>query len=211
MKNFVIGLFILATAMGYGVYANPRWKVYTDLPKYGNAIMRAIIGIPPYVALIGYMASNMIVTVCASLITLGLLVHPYIRLKKDGYTSPYKPALLLLFASIGVYARIFLYCTLIGFWANHEAEIMARMTDEDYLHSFSSGSCDASDLKFSDLFKGSVADETPVEGFQEQDVEVVRTHYHDGWVNRENLRVNSDGTRYYDPDDGQWHRVKDLK
>lgn len=209
MKNFVIGLLILGAAMGYGVYANPKWKFYEDLPKYGNAAMRAIIGIPPYVAIIGYMASNKVVTVCASLITLGLLVRPYIRLKKDGYMSPYKPTLLLLFASIGVYARIFLYCTVIGIWVNHEAEIRAKLTEEEYFESFRG--CNVSDVKFSDLFNDSAVDEMPVEGFQEQNVEVVRTHYHDGWVNRENLRVNSDGTRYYDPDDGQWHRVKDLK
>jgi len=209
MKNFVIGLLILATAMGYGVYANPKWKVYKDLPKYGNAVMRAIIGIPPYVAIIGYMASNKIVTVCASFITLGLLVRPYIRLKKDGYSAPYKPTLLLLFASIGVYARIFLYCTVIGIRANHEAEIRAKLTDEEY--SAFIIDCNASSVKFSDLFSGSAVDEAPAEEFQEQKVEVVRTHYHDGWVNRENLRVNSDGTRYYDPDDGQWHRINDLK
>lgn len=209
MKNFVIGLFILATAMGYGVYANPRWKVYTDLPKYGNAVMRAIIGIPPYVALIGYMASNMIVTVCASLITLGLLVHPYIRLKKDGYTSPYKPTLLLLFASIGVYARIFLAFTLVGIPIIHFAEIRAKLTDEEYFEFLKS--CNSNNIKFSDLFNVSAIDEAPVEEFQEEKVEVVRMHYNNGWVNRENLRVNSDGTRYYDPDDGQWHRVKDLK
>lgn len=211
MKNFVIGLLILAVAMGYGVYANPKWKAYKDLPKYGNAIMRVVIGIPPYIVIIGYMVSNKILVICAFLITLGLLVRPYIRLKRDGYASPYKPTLLLLFASIGAYARIFLYCTLIGIPVNHEAEIMAKLTDEEYLYSHSLGSCNLSDVKLSDLFKDNTIDEVSAGEFQKQDVEVIRTHYNDGWVNRENLKVNSDGTRYYDPNDGQWHRVKDLK
>ena len=59
--------------------------------------------------------------------------------------------------------------------------------------------------------KDTSVDEVSAGEFQKQDVEVIRTHYNDGWLNRENLKVNSDGTRYYEPNDGQWHRVKDLK
>lgn len=38
--------------------------------------------------------------------------------------------------------------------------------------------------------------------------EVYREHYHDGWVNREKMKVSSDGERYYNPDDGEWHRIE---
>lgn len=39
--------------------------------------------------------------------------------------------------------------------------------------------------------------------------EVYREHYHDGWVDRENMKVSSDGERYYDSSDGKWHKIED--
>lgn len=39
-------------------------------------------------------------------------------------------------------------------------------------------------------------------------VEVYKERYHDGWVDRENMKVSSDGERYYDPSDGKWHNVE---
>lgn len=37
--------------------------------------------------------------------------------------------------------------------------------------------------------------------------EVYRETYHDGWVDREKMKVSSDGERYYDPKDGEWHQI----
>lgn len=42
-----------------------------------------------------------------------------------------------------------------------------------------------------------------------KNVEVYKEHYHDGWVDRENMQVSSDGERYFDPDDGKWHKIED--
>lgn len=44
---------------------------------------------------------------------------------------------------------------------------------------------------------------------EEKHVEVYKEHYHDGWVDRENMQVSSDGERYYDPSDGNWHRIEE--
>lgn len=37
--------------------------------------------------------------------------------------------------------------------------------------------------------------------------QVYREHYHDGWVDREKMKVSSDGERYYDPNDEKWHQI----
>lgn len=41
------------------------------------------------------------------------------------------------------------------------------------------------------------------------EVEVYKEHYHDGWVDREKMKVSRDGERYYDSSDGKWHKIED--
>lgn len=44
-----------------------------------------------------------------------------------------------------------------------------------------------------------------------KETEVYKEHYHDGWVDRTKMKVNSTGDMYYDPDDASWHKISDLK
>lgn len=48
-----------------------------------------------------------------------------------------------------------------------------------------------------------VPDEEP----EEEPVKKVEVWRENGYM-RENLKVSSDGERYYDPDDGEWHNIK---
>lgn len=124
----VIGLLIIICA---GAYTNPKWKSMEGLSDYGNGLMRAIIGIFPYVAIIGYMVSQDLWMVIAVLAIVILSANPFMKLNKDGYPAV-KYTIFLLSASAGAYARIMLTMTIVGILPNMMIKHLATMSDQEF-------------------------------------------------------------------------------
>ncbi|MBQ8231490.1 MAG: hypothetical protein IJZ34_06165 [Lachnospiraceae bacterium] len=204
---FAIALILTIVGFVYGAYANPYWKEIEGSEKYANGFVRALIGIPAWITVIGMFMKVTSVVITALLITAALLSIPFLRMRKDGIPDV-KYTLLLLFASMGAYARIILAWTIMGIPVNIYAkrvaevgsqnaamEVMGRLGAEAERREKSPKREEAFD------FGSFTAPEEPV---RKEKVEVWRMN---GMV-RENLKVNSDNTMYYDPDDGEWKKIK---
>lgn len=118
MLKFLLIVVFVAILMCYSSYANPKWKCYEESSKYGNALVRSILGLAAWVFIISfciglYAPGAFRVSFFSLLMVVLFLFRSWTRLSKDGFNSAYF-LFLLLMASVGTWSRIFLAWTLIG-------------------------------------------------------------------------------------------------
>ncbi|MBO5059417.1 MAG: hypothetical protein J6C82_00705 [Clostridia bacterium] len=206
-----IGIVLIVAACFYGCYANPYWKEFDEADTYAGGIYRAIVGIPAWVAVISILPKRWDLVFPFLIITAALLVIPFQKLKKDGYDAV-KGTVTILFASMGVYSRILMAWTIIGIpvnmrlkraaeigWSNAALEVIENL--EKNPQTGPSVGEQISDI----LAQDEERKRKEQEAAQSQEKpEVWRMN---GML-VENLKVNSDGTMYYDPDDCEWKKIE---
>lgn len=203
-----LGFVLLVFCFCYGAYANPLWKYCEHSEYFANGIWRALIGIPAWVAVICLMIKRWDIVFPALFVTVLLMLLPILKLKRTGNLGV-KNVLLLLMAAMGVYARILLCWTLIGIPVARMTKRAAEVGVENMMWEWaesnaghSSGNTGASaknrifDASASDFAKDHMQ-ETEVEVYKEQS---------DG--SKKKMRVNSDGSMYWDPDTEKWIKIK---
>lgn len=209
---FVFGILLMALACFYGCYANPRWKSFDQAERYANGFVRALIGIPAWTALVCLMLEKWSTMLIALAVTAALLAIPFLMLHKDGY-RPVKCCLLILFASLGTYARLLMAWTLIGIPVNaalkNAAEIGWSAAAAQSIKRIQASPPSDTIGEIKEIFREQEereAKQKAEEAAREKNkkVEVWREN---GLLN-EYMKVNSDGTMYYDPEDGEWKKIE---
>lgn len=213
--RILISLIIIIT----GIFLNARWKMTQGSEKYCGGFFRACIGLPAWIALFGYMTENKKMTAICGIIVMLLLVYPFIRLLKDR-CYPVRYTLMALFASIGTWGRFAMIISIIGIPFNRMIDSLVSGEVYEYFKHYS-GSYYASDdvsepeddiaaglMKMGEVWEEEKRkQEREIEANNKPKVEVTRRN---GYF-IENLKVNSDGTMYWDPDDGEWKKISDLE
>lgn len=207
---FILAVILMVIGFAYGAYANPYWKEIEGSEKYANGFVRALIGIPARITVIGLFVKETSVVLTGLLITAALLSIPFLRMRKNGIPA-IKYGLLLLFASMGAYSRIVLAWTIIGIPVNvymkrvaevgYEkagTEVMNRLEKEAERKQNAPKQED-----FFDFADFAAMNEEPEEETPQKKTEVWRRN----GMFIENLKVNRDGSMYYDPDDGEWKKI----
>ncbi len=201
-----LGFILIVACVFYGCYANPYWKQFDEAPKYANGIYRAIVGIPAWIMVVCVMLRNWGLFFPCLLITAALLALPFMRLKNDGY-SPVKPTFMILMASLGTYARVILAWTIIGLFVTNSTKRAAEVGWDgaafEYIENMKESEKNGPSITDTIMDVMSTPSEEKTETVNEEKVEVWRMN---GMV-REDLKVNSDGTMYYDPDDCEWKKI----
>lgn len=195
-----LGFALIIYACFYGSYANPLWKLNTNLQVYANGLLRAIIGIPAWVATIFLLIGNLGSFFLWLVITLACCVPSALKLRADGILC-FKAIHLLIMASMGAYARIVLAMTLIGIpiiqrlkraaelgWQGAAAEWMNENARKNRTST-------ASQVHW---------DDTDTTAYSKPETEVW-LEQNDGSMKK--AQVNSDGSMYKDPDTGDWVKI----
>lgn len=196
----LLGFALIIYACFYGSYANPLWKLNSNLQVYANGLLRAIIGIPAWVATIFLLIGNLGSFILWLVITLACCVPSALKLRADGMLC-FKAIHLLIMASMGAYARIVLAMTLIGIpviqrlkraaelgWQGAAAEWMNENARKNRSNS-------ASQVMW---------DDTDTTTYSKPETEVW-LEQNDGSMKQ--AQVNSDGSMYKDPDTGDWVKI----
>ncbi|MBQ2726056.1 MAG: hypothetical protein IJF78_10150 [Clostridia bacterium] len=213
--RILISLIIIITA----IFLNARWKMMQGSEKYCGGFLRVCIGLPALIGLYGYMTENGKMKTICGIIVLLLLVYPFIRLLKDR-CYPVRYTLMALFASIGTWGRLALITSIIGIPFNRLIDSLVSGAVYEYFKHYS-GTYSASDnvpepeddiaaglMKIGEVWEEEKRkQEREIEENNKPKVEVTRRNGF--FIN--NLTVNSDGTMYWDPDDGEWKKISDLE
>lgn len=115
--------------------ANPLWKYQSETWHYANGFWRALIGLPAWVAAIMLLIGNYKGLLTAVAITIACMLIPVMKMSRDG-VAKLKTVMLLLWASMGAYARVFLYLTVLGIpvcnWTHRAAEVGWEQTAQEF-------------------------------------------------------------------------------
>lgn len=204
MAGPIIGFVLIIYAMIHGSYANPLWKYQSSTWQYANGFWRALIGLPAWAAaimlLIGYYKG----VLTAVAITIACMLIPVMKMSRDG-VAKFKTVMLLLWASMGAYARVFLYLTVFGIpicnWTRRAAEVGWETTAEEFM---TRARNTPSGPSFSEIFSSdSSVPEEP--SYREPEVEVYKEQA-DG--SKKKMRTNSDNSMYWDPDEEEWKPIR---
>ena len=199
------GFFLLIFCIYKGCYFNPYWKLHANSEYYANGIMRAIIGIPAWVAVIMLLTFHIGKVVTWLVITACTLVIPCMKLKKDELLTV-RNVYILVMASMGTYARLLLNFTILGIpvcqMTKRAAEIGWEETAMEFAERSAKRRAEAPSARvdFREIFaedQKAPEPEEKVEVFIEQEDGSMKQTY-----------TNSDQSMYWDPDAEDWVKIK---
>ena len=200
----LIGFALIIYACFYGCYANPFWKFHTNHQRYANGLIRAIIGVPAWVAVVFLMLGNIGSFFLWLAITIVCTIPSILKMRADGILS-FRVVHLVIMASMGVYARIVLAFTIIGLIVTRRTKRAAEIgwqgaaqewMDDMKKNNASSAPSFSGANSYKPSYEPDYSAKPQVEAWQEQE---------DGSLKP--LQVNSDGSMYKDPDTGEWVKI----
>lgn len=199
----LIAFALIVYAMVHGSYANPLWKYQSNTWHYANGFWRALIGLPAWITAIMFLIGHYQGTLTFLSVTIACMVIPTAKMSRDGVAT-FRTVMLLLWASMGAYARVFLYLTVFGIpicnWTRRAAEVGWEATAEEFM---TRSKNTPSGPSFSEIFS---SDSSTVEepSYTEPEVEVYKEQA-DG--SKKKMRTNSDNSMYWDPDEQEWKKI----
>ena len=209
---YFIGFVLVIYSCFYGSYANPLWKLHENHTRYANALVRAIIGLPAWVAVVFLMLGNVGNFFLWLAITAVLSIPSILKMRADGILC-FRSIHLLIMASMGAYARVLLAWTIIGLFVTRKtkraAEIGWANTAMEWMESNAQNASRDNGPSISEILDADIARkerEAAEEAARRQPVVEVWREQNDGSMKR--LQVNSDGSMYKDPDTGEWRKIQ---
>ena len=207
-----IGFVLVVYACFYGSYANPLWKLHENHERYANGLIRAVIGLPAWVAVIFLMLGNVDSFILWAVVTAVCAAFSILKMRADGILC-FQAIHLLIMASMGAYARILLAWTIIGLVVTRRtkraAEIGWQGAAMEWMNSHAGSSNSDYAPSISEILDADLArrerEAAEEAARRKPEVEVWR-ELENG--NMKRLQVNSDGSMYKDPDDGEWHKIR---
>lgn len=109
----IVGFILICVGVIYGTYANEYWKLHQGSEKIAPFWLRAILGVSAWVSTICLMVGQYKIFAVAALVTVALLLIPFLLMLKKGI-KPFKYIFIVLYASMGAYSRLLLSLTIIG-------------------------------------------------------------------------------------------------
>lgn len=217
----VIGIILTVFVVFYGSYANPYWKLHKDADRYANGLVRALIGIPGWAAVILLMIGNVGGMILALLATAVLMLIPILKMRKDGVAWPRYLGMILM-ASMGAYARILLCWSLIGIvparllkraaeigWNNTAWETIQRSIENEKRDAKMNAAIKEMNKTIEELNR--IDAENRARKAAEEAANrppEVEVYKEDEYGRMKRLQTNSDNSMYRDPDDGEWHKIR---
>lgn len=203
MQSF-IAFALIVYAFAHGAYANPLWKLQSNTALYANGLWRALIGLPAWIAAILFLLADYKGTLTALSVTIAFMIIPVLRMSRDGVAN-LRTVLLLLWASMGAYARIVLNLSIFGIpvcrWSSRAAEVGWETTAQEFMTRTRDTSPGPS---FSEIFSSNSGQSTEETSYAQPEVEVYKEQA-DG--SKKKMRTNSDNSMYWDPDEEEWKKI----
>lgn len=208
---FVLALMIFCAVKG--LTWNARWNADPDIKWTANWFKLVLIGLLGWIALGAMLAMQSIfnkvsltcLAIAAALCALSVWRAGTVNLPTIGAKLKFGYRLFLV--GTGKWARFVMMGSLIGIPAVRIAERMAVEGDmfwDNMVRQYERQAKEKANSTSEPLFDFSDTVQPESTSTPEKKVEVWR----ENGMMTENLKVSSDGERYYDPDDGEWHRIK---
>ena len=208
LGGIVFRALIIACIGMVGVFMNARWKVlHEGIKGLGNWFQFMLLGLLGWIGLCMWMFGGFSGAALGCIAgALALAAITFLLSLRYQMPALYRVRLLLmaLLAGMGKWMSLVLKITLVGIPVARAVETAGYEGTNAVIEMM----LDAADEREASSASVEPADYIPVaepEAVEKKNVQVWR----ENGMMKDYYKVSSDGERYYDPEDGQWHKIPD--